>query len=391
MEVDEMETRMPELQVSGETISDKIKTESDEERDDNENMSNSPCESVPSTSETPSKETQSEDSSDSLSVIKTAVVVLTRLPDYKISALRPPTPQQFYSEDDSISSSDSDMQWEPDDDSSDSDFSLSNNKQKTGKLQSSSKNNNVSEPAPVIISSAFAHCSNETMKVRPNLPEEEVTVGTMVLARKRSMRWQRGKIVEMVTKDDGRLKYKVCFEEKGKSLVSGHHIAFDTTPKLEQLYVGSRVVVRCQDNKFRFRPGVLSELPSRKNRLRFLVFMDDHTPVYIGLPLFHLVCRPLEEVTDDIPDSPHKSFMAQYLKDWPYPHLTQYKAGQSFNVQLNGAHQRCEVQVVDCSVMQIVFQDNQHKEWIHRGSMRLEHMAKFLEMKGAKEHDDDSD
>lgn len=141
--------------------------------------------------------------------------------------------------------------------------------------------------------------------------------------------------------EDGRLKYKVCFEEKGKSLVSGHHIAFDNTPKLEQLYVGARVVVRCQDNKFRFRPGVLAELPSRKNRLRcvfewvfiptcmnhqklcllleeantsfyrkskcfgkgliwcktfsfsrFLVFMDDHTPIYVGLPLFHLVCRP---------------------------------------------------------------------------------------------------
>lgn len=71
-----------------------------------------------------------EDGCDSLSVIKKAVVVLTRLPEYKISALRPPTPQQFYSEDDSLSSSDSDMQWEQEEDDSDSDFSLSN-KQKS--------------------------------------------------------------------------------------------------------------------------------------------------------------------------------------------------------------------------------------------------------------------
>lgn len=70
--------------------------------------------------------------------------------------------------------------------------------------------------------------------------------------------------------EDGRLKYKVSFEEKGKSLVSGHHIAFDHPPKLKQLYVGARVVVRCQDNKFRFRPGILAELPSRKNRLRWV-------------------------------------------------------------------------------------------------------------------------
>lgn len=81
----------------------------------------------------PSKTKQLEDGCDSLRVIKEAVVVLSRLPDYKISALRPPTPQQFYSEDDSLSSSDSDMQWEPEDDSSDSDFSLSKKKQKTAK------------------------------------------------------------------------------------------------------------------------------------------------------------------------------------------------------------------------------------------------------------------
>ncbi|XP_042362962.1 histone-lysine N-methyltransferase SETDB1-A [Plectropomus leopardus] len=329
MEVDEM--RMPELQETKERVEIKIKTDPDEERDD-DNMCDSPCGSVPSTNETPGKETHMEDGSDSLSLIKKAVVVLTRLPEYKISALRPPTPQQFYSEDESLSSSDSDMQWEPEDDSSDSDFSLAQNKQKPCKhaKNDTTKNNNnnnsssssSSEPGPIIVSSAFAHSSNETTKVRPNLPEEEVKVDMIVLARKRSMRWQRGKIVDIVTREDGRLKYKVCFEEKGKSLVSGHHIAFDSTPKLEQLYVGARVVVRCQDNKFRFRPGVLAELPSRKNRLRFLIFLDDHTPVYVGLPLFHLVCRPQENVLDDVPDSPHKSFMTQYLKDWPYPHLT---------------------------------------------------------------------
>lgn len=112
-----------------------------------ENISDSPCE-APSTNKISSRKTHLEDSP--LSGIKKAVVVLTRLPDYKISALRPPTPQQFYSEDESLSSSDTDMQWEPEDDSSDSDFSVSNNKQKTvkptgsdtTKPQSSSRNNN---------------------------------------------------------------------------------------------------------------------------------------------------------------------------------------------------------------------------------------------------------
>ena len=68
--------------------------------------------------------------------------------------------------------------------------------------------------------------------------------------------------------EDGRLKYKVSFEERGKSLVSGHHIAFDRTPTLEQLYIGACVAIQCQTNKLLFRPGILAELPSRKNHLR---------------------------------------------------------------------------------------------------------------------------
>ncbi|XP_062292527.1 histone-lysine N-methyltransferase SETDB1-B-like isoform X1 [Scomber scombrus] len=401
MELDEVQASMLELHEFGERVEKRRKMQSEKEKDDNENTSESLCESVPPTNETPIKRTQVEDGCDSLSV-KKAVVVLIRLPEYKIRALRPPTPQQFYSEDESHSSSDSDMQWEPEDDSSDSDFSASNNGKKAVKPpkndttrppapQTSSNNNNKNnhEPNPIIESSAFGHSSHETTKIRPDLPEEEVKVDMMVLTRKRRMRWQRGKIVEIVAKEDGRLKFKVSFEEKGKSLVSGHHIAFDHPPKLEQLYVGARVVVRCQDNKFRFRPGILAELPSRKNRLRFLVFIDDHTPVYVGLPLLHLVCRPLKDALDDIPDSPNKHFMKQYIKDWPYPHLTQYRAGQTLNAELNGVQQRCEVHLVDCSLIQVVFQGQQHKEWIHRGSIRLEHMARFLELKSGEEHKDD--
>lgn len=70
--------------------------------------------------------------------------------------------------------------------------------------------------------------------------------------------------------DDGRTKYKVNFEEKGKSLVSGHHIAFDCMPKVQHLVVGSRVVIKCPDNNPPFCPGILAELPSRKNRMRYV-------------------------------------------------------------------------------------------------------------------------
>lgn len=64
----------------------------------------------------------------------------------------------------------------------------------------------------------------------------------------------------------------------------------------------------------------------------------------------------MDNAYDDIPDSPHKNFIKQYLKDWPYPHLTQYKVGQSFNAELGGVQQKCEVQIVDSSLIHVVFQ-----------------------------------
>lgn len=77
--------------------------------------------------------------------------------------------------------------------------------------------------------------------------------------------------------EDGRVKYKISFDEKGKSLVSGHHIAFDCLPKAEQLFVGARMVVKCpgdKPDKPKFCPCILAELPSRKNRMRFVFVMD---------------------------------------------------------------------------------------------------------------------
>lgn len=79
----------------------------------------------------------------------------------------------------------------------------------------------------------------------------------------------------VVFAEHGRQKYKISFEDKSKSLVSGHHMAFDNTAQLDELSVGSRVVVECEDRALRFRPGIVAELPSCKNRKRFVVFKEN--------------------------------------------------------------------------------------------------------------------
>lgn len=57
----------------------------------------------------------------------------------------------------------------------------------------------------------FGHSSRETINVRPNLPEEVVNVDMMVLARKRPMKWQQGKVTEILTKGKKHIYLKHLF------------------------------------------------------------------------------------------------------------------------------------------------------------------------------------
>ena len=68
-------------------------------------------------------------------------------------------------------------------------------------------------------------------------------------------------------------KYKVKFD-KGKSLLSGNHIAFTFNPILENLYVGARVVAKYKDgNSEWLYAGIVAEMPSNKNRMRLVNFI----------------------------------------------------------------------------------------------------------------------
>lgn len=67
---------------------------------------------------------------------------------------------------------------------------------------------------------------------------------------------------------NGVFKYKVKFD-KGKSLLSGNHVAFDYNPTLEILYVGARVVAKYKDgNLVWLYAGIVAEMPNTKNRMR---------------------------------------------------------------------------------------------------------------------------
>ncbi|XP_065326711.1 dual specificity protein kinase CLK2 isoform X4 [Pelmatolapia mariae] len=334
--------------------------------------------------------------------LKSPVVVLTRMTGSQMtSSLSPPSPQNHWSEDESLGTDGSDMQWEPSGDSSDTDFSFSStrsNKRKKMTKKNGKHNTNDTthqERRNSIANRSGAKTSTLTTNAENSAKSSQVKTltqqaGTVTDAKGKTAKSPQAdtntsaesKATKTSTKpasasEDGRVKYKVNFKEKGRSLVSGHHIAFEHMPKVNELFVGVRVVVQSKDDQF--VPGFMAEVPCRKNRMRFLIFTDDHTPVYAGLRAMHMVCKPLENPLDDILDEKHKLFMQTYIKKWPYPPMTQYHVGQTVNVERNGFLQRSKVLEIDCSLMEVVFLDDDHKEWIHRGSNRLEQMISVNE------------
>ncbi|XP_075995241.1 histone-lysine N-methyltransferase SETDB1-B-like [Genypterus blacodes] len=346
------------------------------------------------------------------------VVVLTRLPESTICALLPspsqlpppeqsPVPSPLLLGDSGDESSD--LEWfdAGSELSSDSDSSTSqsmpNKKRRkdctTGQLNGSntnsvtqvnetmkSNNNGATQTNKAIdqtiglqAASVFSNLiANKNTKEIPKMPHQQITVNMKVVA-KRNKEWERGTVAATVEKDDGRIKYKVAFASKGKIQVSGHHIAADESPIPDDLRVGARVVVQSKGNKSCFRSGILAETPIRKNCKRFLVLMDDHTPVYVEPILLRCICMPLEDVWDDISDITHKKFMWFYLKAWPYQPMNLYKVGQAINVERCAVQKPCKVVMLDCSLIQIVFEDDNHEEWIYRGSIRIGDMAKLKE------------
>lgn len=340
-------------------------------------------------------------------------VVLYRLPMESQRDPPPVTSKRVISDDD-VSNTDSDYQ--PSGCSSDSDFSISRAQsdlqkktkfikialkldRKEGPMPPTFKQEK-SAPPPNTSSSNGATATETVPNVKQDVKTEskplavssekktsdtlpfvlqELKLDMQVLAKRKKVKWESGKISEIVEKEDGTKKFKVTFEDTGKVLVSGHHIAYDAMPKLVHLSVGGRVVSKSNLKNTFFTPGILGELPSRKNHMRFLVFFDDQKTSYVALPVLRLVSNPLPDPLDDLRDEKHQNFMREYLERMPYPPHTQFRVGQKIKVERDGVFETCTVLLLDCSLMEVVYAKDEEKEWIYRGSLRLEHVSSMKE------------
>ncbi|XP_043540014.1 histone-lysine N-methyltransferase SETDB1-like [Chiloscyllium plagiosum] len=198
--------------------------------------------------------------------------------------------------------------------------------------------------------------------------------GMRILGKKRTKTWHKGVLIAIVTTGNAN-KYKVKFDNKGKSLLSGNHVAYDYHPAADRLMVGSRVVAKYKDgNSVWLYAGIVAETPNNKNKTRFLIFFDDGYASYVNLSELYPICRPLAKTWEDIEDVSCRDFIEEYITAYPNRPMVLLKNGQQIKTEWEGTWWKSRVEEVDGSLVKILFLDDKRCEWIYRGSTRLEPM-----------------
>ncbi|XP_041094914.1 histone-lysine N-methyltransferase SETDB1-like isoform X2 [Polyodon spathula] len=245
---------------------------------------------------------------------------------------------------------------------------------------------NRGPPAPQSVSSQPPQQAGDAA-----VKEGELVLYMRILGKKRTKTWHKGTLIAINPTGSGSFKYKVKFDNKGKSLLSGNHVAFDYHPALDRLHVGARVVAKYKDgSQVWLYAGVVAEMPNSKNKMRFLIFFDDGYASYVSLPELYPICRPLKKTWEDIEDASCRDFIEEYVTSYPNRPMVLLKAGQLIKTEWEGTWWKSRVEEVDGSLVKILFLDDKRCEWIYRGSTRLEPMfnlkmntANFQEKKQA--------
>ncbi|XP_063041132.1 histone-lysine N-methyltransferase SETDB1-A-like [Engraulis encrasicolus] len=229
----------------------------------------------------------------------------------------------------------------------------------------------VAKPAQTLQKEAAA-------KPKPVKPLPELKENMKVLGRRRTKTWHEGTLVEIRTTEGGTSKYKIHFGEKGKMLLSGHHVAFFSTPSLDHLSVGCRVAATYTDGLNTWiMSASLAELPDRKNKMRFLMFYDDGNVEYVTLPDMHLIYKPLDNVGADIEDEGVRKFVLSTLHSGYTPTILVLHKEEALKVERHGVWADAVITEVDCSLVKVKFKSDDHSEKLYKGSERLHYVYKM--------------
>ncbi|KAK9874154.1 hypothetical protein WA026_002510 [Henosepilachna vigintioctopunctata] len=171
--------------------------------------------------------------------------------------------------------------------------------------------------------------------------------------------------------------YKLIeLKQQKERVVEGKSIAYIKCSST-RLRVGDRVIavfkeISMGETKKRsnpYYPGIVAEPPYEANKFRYLIFFDIGYSQYVPHNMVNLVYEVSSKVWEDMPPD-CRPFIKKHIEsqDWP---MVKLKKDQSIITEYNGKWMLCTVIDVDCSLVQVYFEDLNRFEWIYRGSRRI--------------------
>ncbi|XP_071831065.1 histone-lysine N-methyltransferase SETDB1-B-like isoform X2 [Apostichopus japonicus] len=208
--------------------------------------------------------------------------------------------------------------------------------------------------------------------------------GSFILAKWKDNCWFRGGLVDIIKDQKGQEKFKVRIQrdrDMVQIIVSGTQIASIHSAKSSELTIGQRVVAlfREEDGDDCLYAGVIAEMPMTTNHGRYLVFFDDGYVQYMHRKRIHLVYQNSKNVWDDVEEL-MSEFVKDYLEQYPFRPLVRVIAGIEVKTEFQGKWLKAKVMEVDSSLVLMQYTNDAQKEWLYRGSTRLEPVYRFVMM-----------
>lgn len=215
--------------------------------------------------------------------------------------------------------------------------------------------------------------------------------------------WKKASVVEIVPGVDVKYKLRLeslkdgqCISSQFK-LLSAKFLAYSYAASV-RLPVGIRIIAIYNDHQQNDRSespqqggeyysGIIAEPPKAMNKHRYLVFFDDGYASYVKHQDIRVVCRQTESngngagVWDDIHQN-SREFIRKYLMQYPERPMVRLMQGQTVRTEMQGSWWYTKVETVDASLVKLIFHVDGRREYVYRGSTRLEPL--YLEMQQQK-------
>ncbi|XP_022904964.2 histone-lysine N-methyltransferase eggless [Onthophagus taurus] len=192
-------------------------------------------------------------------------------------------------------------------------------------------------------------------------------------------------------------KYEITIVSRQKTIkrmVTGKELAY-STPCNVQIGLGTRVIAVFREStnmgemkknkKCSFYPGIIAEPLQLSNKYRYLIFFDDGYAQYVSHNHVHLIHEASSDVTEDI-NVNARAFVRKYLENYKNRALVKCLKDQTVRTEYNGRWRVATVLNVDCSLVQVYFDDINRIEWIYRGSTRFGPMFDLEQAAANRQH-----